>query len=361
MGGLIARMTPVIDFTSAGYDTDKVIGQGQFGSVFLLRRSGSNKDLFVCKLVLLDALCESDRNLAEQEVELLRSLDHRNIVKFHDCVSTVSGSAMGLIMQYCDGGDLRHVIREQAVGGRYFPESVIMTWLTQVASGLRYIHSKKIIHRDLKTSNIFLKGPPPFECLIGDFGISRVLESTLGTAHTVIGTPYYLSPEVCKKEPYSFESDMWSLGACLYEMAMLRTAFQSSNLLTLVNKIIYEEFEPIDPLGFSFNFRFLVSNLLEKDPQKRPSASQVLRHEYVIRYYSEDNTCMTPLAVSLPPRAPTLRLKRPPSRSIGSCGVSPEKLDGRPPEQSSIARGLLPGKLEDQSSISKPVPPPRIR
>ena len=324
--------------------------------------------MFVCKLVLLDVLGESDRRLAEQEVRLLRGLDHRNIVKFHDSIGLSGGSVIGLVMQYCEGGDLRHVIRNQAREGRYFAESLVMAWFSQIARGLRYIHGQRILHRDLKTSNIFLKGCPPYECLIGDFGISRVLESTLGSANTVIGTPFYLSPEVCKKEPYSFKSDIWSLGVCLYEMGMLRMAFESGNLLTLVNKIIHEDFEPLDEVAFSGNFCRLVTELLSKNPEERPSAAEILRHEYVMRFIMEEEDRSSfhktfPASV----KAPTLlRLKRPntscivpesgiayssASSSAGPGGMSPGGL-------------LLPGKLQEvekpNQSKMLPLPPPRI-
>lgn len=324
--------------------------------------------MFVCKLVLLDVLGDSDRRLAEQEVRLLRGLNHRNIVKFHDSIGLSGGSVIGLVMQYCEGGDLRHVIRNQAREGRYFSESLVMAWFTQIATGLRYIHGQRIIHRDLKTSNIFLKGCPPYECLIGDFGISRVLESTLGSANTVIGTPFYLSPEVCKKEPYSFKSDIWSLGVCLYEMGMLRMAFESGNLLTLVNKIIHEDFEPLDEVAFSANFCSLVTDLLSKNSEVRPSASDILRREYVMRFIVEEgDRSSSQTAISSSAKAPTLlRLKRPNTSSIipgGGIAYSSESFSAGP-EGISPGGLLLPGKLQEveKSNQSKilPLPPPRI-
>ena len=101
--------------------------------------------------------------------------------------------------------------------------------------GLQYVHKYKILHRDLKTSNIFLSSNGTVK--IGDFGVSKVLEETEANAETVIGTPYYLSPEICKSEPYGYKSDVWSLGCILYELCTLKHAFNSSNLLGLVNKI----------------------------------------------------------------------------------------------------------------------------
>jgi NIMA (never in mitosis gene a)-related kinase len=196
-------MVSPVNLNQFGYESIREIGRGRFGSVLLVRSTSEIHHMSVCKIIMLESLCEGDKRLAEQEVNLLQSLIHRSIVRFEDVIRIAPGSSLGLVMEYCDGGDLRHAILEQATRGSYFPENEVMTWFTQILEGLRFIHANRIIHRDLKTSNIFLKGPPPYRCLIGDFGISKVLEETLSSAHTVIGTPYYISPEVCKREPYT--------------------------------------------------------------------------------------------------------------------------------------------------------------
>jgi len=103
---------------------------------------------------------------------------------------------------------------------------------------LQYIHHKRILHRDIKTSNIFLTSNGTVK--IGDFGISKVLENTLDQASTVVGTPYYMSPEVCENKPYTFKSDVWALGCVLYELCTLKHAFDANNLLGLIFKIMRE-------------------------------------------------------------------------------------------------------------------------
>lgn len=95
-----------------------------------------------------------------------------------------------------------------------------MQWFIQICLGLNYIHSKRILHRDLKSANIFLTST---NCIkIGDFGIAKVLQGTFEAALTVIGTPYYMSPELCHNKPYTLKSDIWSLGCLLYEMVALK-------------------------------------------------------------------------------------------------------------------------------------------
>lgn len=366
-------MSSVVDFKSTGYEPIRVIGHGRFGSVFLVRDSKKLECMFVCKVVFLDSLGDADRRLAEQEVSLLRTLDHRNIVKFHDCLRMAGGGSLGLLMEHCDGGDLRHAIKEQSKLGSFFPESQVMTWFGQILDGMRYIHACRIIHRDLKTSNIFLQGPPPYRCLIGDFGISRVLEETLSAAHTVIGTPYYLSPEVCKRDPYTYKSDMWSLGACLYELTMLRMAFKASNLLSLVTRIINEPFDPMDDAaGFSPDLCGLIERLLKKRPEERPSATQLVRETFVKKFLDDkdetDPKIFHPVELK---RRPTLR-GRPVSRrftlslpeeaavvdSDDNAGfetvIEPEVESERP-----VSRQLLPVKPKpDLPPVTTPSPPP---
>merc|ERR1719355_45480 len=137
-----------------------------------------------------------------------------------------------------------------------------MTWFAQIVLALQYIHSEKVLHCDLKTSNIFLSRESSVVKL-GDFGISRVLEGTADAAVTMVGTPYYMSPEVCRNEPYSWKSDVWALGCVLYEMCMLKHAFESNSLMGLIYRIVSEPADPI-PEMYSSEPRELVSWLLTK-------------------------------------------------------------------------------------------------
>lgn len=112
---------------------------------------------------------------------------------------------------------------------------------------------------------------------LGDFGISRVLENSNAAAMTVVGTPYYMSPEACQSQPYTAKSDVWALGIILYELCTLKHAFQADNLLGLVFKIVSDKFEPIDSKLYSKDMQNLIERLLEKDPIKRPSVREILK------------------------------------------------------------------------------------
>lgn len=154
----------------------------------------------------------------------------------------------------------------------------MLNWFLQIVFALKFIHSKKILHRDLKTSNLFLSSSGVVK--IGDFGISRVLHGTLESAQTIVGTPYYMSPEVCQNKPYSFKSDVWSLGCILFELCSLRHAFQAKNLLGLVCKIVKEPHDVL-PNNFSSGLKKLIDSLLEKDPLSRPSCDQLLQTKFM--------------------------------------------------------------------------------
>ena len=115
----------------------------------------------------------------------------------------------------------------------------IFNWFVQICMALEYVHARRVIHRDIKTQNIFLTGNNTIK--VGDFGISKVLESTTQVANTVVGTPYYMAPEACQSEPYTSKSDVWALGCLLYELCTLEKPFKADNILGLVFKIVSDK------------------------------------------------------------------------------------------------------------------------
>lgn len=138
---------------------------------------------------------------------------------------------LNIVMIHCEGGDIYQKIRVK----KPFPESQILDWFSQMSLAMFYLHEQKILHRDLKTQNVFLKNS---RVRLGDFGIAKVLDSTRDLANTCIGTPYYMSPELFKYKPYSYKSDIWSMGCCLYEMCNLRHAFDAQSINGLAIKIL---------------------------------------------------------------------------------------------------------------------------
>ena len=134
--------------------------------------------------------------------------------------------------------------------------------------GMKHCHDRKIIHRDLKGANVFLTKKGIVK--IGDFGIARVLRHTVDVARSMVGTPYYLSPEIIEGRPYSFKSDIWSMGVMLYEMCALKPPFEGMNMHFLAMHIVRGKFQQI-PSHFSRELRELVNQMLTIDVHRRPT------------------------------------------------------------------------------------------
>ena len=165
-----------------------------------------------------------------------------------------------------------------------YTEDQILDWFVQMALAIKHIHDRKILHRDLKTQNIFMTQSGQIK--IGDFGIARVLQHTYDCAQTAIGTPYYLSPEICQEKPYNQKSDIWSLGCILYEMVTLRHAFDANSMKGLVLKILRGNY-PAIPSMYSQDLKDLVADMLVKDPAKRPSMRKILEKEFLSKRISK--------------------------------------------------------------------------
>lgn len=205
------------------------------------------------------------------EASLLKNLNHPHIVEYIE--NFIEDGTFIIIMEYCEEGDLAFHVSRMKKKGENFSEDLILNWFLQLAFALSYIHDKKILHRDLKTSNIFLSSSGFVK--IGDFGISKILEGTLENAETIVGTPYYMSPEVCENVPYSYKSDVWALGCVVYELCTLSHAFAANNLLGLVYKIVQEKQEPI-PSIYSGDLNHLVQKMLIKNFRNRPSIKDII-------------------------------------------------------------------------------------
>ncbi|CAB4039759.1 Serine threonine- kinase Nek11, partial [Paramuricea clavata] len=235
----------------------------------------------VLKEISVGELKEDETFDAQREANLLAKLDHPNIVKFLD--SFVYMESYCIVTELCEGGDLTEKIKAWKKSGRTFDESLIVAWLVQLLLAIQFIHKKKILHRDLKTRNIFLKNNM---IKIGDFGISRILMGTSDMATTFTGTPYYMSPEILKHEGYNSKSDIWALGVVLYELCTLDHAFEGQNLLGVMYKIVEGE-TPALPEKFHPEFRKIFNGMLSKDPIQRPSASELLTNLYISKHVKE--------------------------------------------------------------------------
>ncbi|KAG5182831.1 kinase-like domain-containing protein [Tribonema minus] len=260
------------------YERIKLLGEGSFGKVYLMRHREERK-LLCMKVIKIKNIPRKEREACRMEVELLKRLHHPNIVGYRESFLTPRKDCLCIAMEYCDGGDLCEQIK--GARRRLFSESKILHFFVQMSLGLHYMHSHRILHRDLKTQNVFLLGNG--RVVLGDLGISKVLNGTMDFASTCIGTPYYMSPEIFKNEPYNHKSDVWALGCVLYEMTTLNHAFDSNSLNGLASKIVRGKYPPINP-KYSPHLRDLIASMLATSPAARPDMDQILRHGFIKRH-----------------------------------------------------------------------------
>lgn len=221
-----------------------------------------------------------DRKQVFNESKLLGSLSHPNIIKLFDTFMT--SSAVCIVTEYCEGGDLSRLVRSNECSLKDIQEILI-----QLLLALKYLHDIKILHRDLKLRNIFISSRSGgiLRVKIGDFGIARSLEISQ-MATTMVGTPYYLSPELCAKQPYDKSIDVWSLGCVLYELLNKgRHPFNAKNLSDLLGRI---QEEPIDYSGIKdLRIVDMLKKMLCKDPRERLSIDGIL-YLPLIQEYIQD-------------------------------------------------------------------------
>lgn len=256
------------------YSKLREIGQGSYGKALLVQ--DREQRLYVMKVIDMSRMDGKMRKDAVNEVKVLSSLKHPYIVSYRE--SFTENRQLAIVMDYAEGGDLHQRIQRTRQEGKQIQETRVVRWFTEATLALKYMHDKHVLHRDLKSQNLFLTAHDRLR--VGDFGISKVLENTAAFARTTIGTPYYLSPEICMEQPYSFGCDIWALGCVLYEMCALRVPFDAPNLQSLVQKITRGP-APVLPGYCSVDLRQLCVDLLHREQLQRPSAPDVLQRPLI--------------------------------------------------------------------------------
>ena len=248
------------------YQIISKIGEGSYGTVFKVSDPSNPSIPLVLKRISLQGLSQKERNDFKLEAEILSKLDSKYIVKYY--TSFELNNDLNIIMEFCNNGDLNQFIEKKKQAKQPLNEDFIWEIFLKILIGLGYLHKKNILHRDLKTLNIFLTNL--LEIKIGDMGVAKILSKN-SFARTFVGTPYYLSPEICENKPYNTKSDVWSLGCILYELCTFKHPFNANSQGALILKIIRANYDEIKNENCSEDLKNVIKLMLIKDEFARPS------------------------------------------------------------------------------------------
>eukprot|EP00158_Paraphelidium_tribonemae_P007177 Partr_v1_DN28139_c2_g1_i3_m55245 putative serine threonine-protein kinase len=268
------RLEKYEDFNSF-YRTISLLGEGSFGKVKLVESpNGTKRAAKIVKKHLgqTEAMIQMDR-----EILILKKVRHLSIVSLVDVFETSDKQIM--VFEYCEAGDLSDAINSRLLT----TEAEVKRIFKQILSGVAYLHEHQVVHRDIKPANILLTRDADGVLMpkISDFGLVTFVEAC-DTIENYAGTPLYMAPEVVRRNGYSQQCDIWSLGIILYEMLASVKGFVSSSDLHNMFKEHRIDYPELWWRGISEPAQHLTTLLLRYNPAERATASEALRHEWLI-------------------------------------------------------------------------------
>jgi len=255
----------------AGWDTVRHLGAGSHGRCYLMRKPDGS--LVVHKRVPVSHMKAAEQEAAEREVNILATFNHPYIIRYDHAF--VRQGQLNIVMEHASGGDLAGHLRTLDEAGERPSVATVLDWFVQLLLALECVHSCKVLHRDVAAKNVFLGEGGVLK--LGDFGVARVLASTLDMAQTKVGTPCYISPERCEGKAYSYGSDVWAMGCLLYEMLCARPAFAAETIPELTRMILGGGYTPWrEADAVPDELQALTSQLLQVAAEQRPSLHELL-------------------------------------------------------------------------------------
>ncbi|KAJ4306275.1 Protein kinase of the Mitotic Exit Network [Collariella sp. IMI 366227] len=253
------------------YRLGDCIGKGAFGSVYKAFNWGTGEAVAVKQIKLVD-VPKSELRMVEAEIDLLKNLHHDNIVKYIGFVKTAD--CLNIILEYCENGSLHSICK--AYGK--FPENLVGVYMTQVLQGLQYLHDQGVIHRDIKGANILTTKDGTVK--LADFGVSTSTLAGPDKEAQVVGTPYWMAPEIIQLSGATSASDIWSVGCTVIELLQGKPPYHNLAAMPALFAIVNDDHPPL-PEGVSPAARDFLMQCFQKDPNLRVSARKLLRHAWI--------------------------------------------------------------------------------
>ena len=272
----------------------KSIGKGNFGEVFLTQKQGYPQYYATKKMERRKCEVPPLLNRLINEIRILTSVKHPNIVKYIDLKKTKNH--WYLITEFISGGSLTDILHKyMAMYQRPFPEDIVQHIMRQIVSAVQYLHFNRIIHRDLKLDNILVNFASDYDkqtlnlknCQVKiiDFGFATILNSD--KTNTVLGTPPNMDPKILEQittgiptNGYTEKVDIWSLGTLCYEMIMGYSPFRATNMQELYQKVKKGNY--ILPSNLSEEIVSFINSMLQQDDEERADADELMNHKFLV-------------------------------------------------------------------------------
>ncbi|CAN6818513.1 unnamed protein product [Brassica oleracea] len=249
------------------------IGKGAYGRVYI-GLDLENGDFVAIKQVSLENIVQEDLNTIMQEIDLLKNLNHKNIVKYLGSLKTKTH--LHIILEYVENGSLANIIKPNKFGP--FPESLVTVYIAQVLEGLVYLHEQGVIHRDIKGANILTTKEGLVK--LADFGVATKLNEADVNTHSVVGTPYWMAPEVIEMSGVCAASDIWSVGCTVIELLTCVPPYYDLQPMPALFRIVQDDSPPI-PDSLSPDITDFLRQCFKKDSRQRPDAKTLLSHPWI--------------------------------------------------------------------------------